>query len=56
MIDVPVMFDGVKAAIGRYTGYTRFISPVWNWYVEWIAEHPKTSGALLLALFVLAVF
>lgn len=39
----------------RYSGYTRFIEPVWSSYVGWVEAHPKTAATAIVALAVLVV-
>lgn len=48
------MFAKIKEIIARYSGYTRFVEPVWSAYVGWIAAHPKTAATAIVALAVLA--
>lgn len=46
--------QNIKDVVARYTGYTRFIRPAWDWLVRWVANHPKTSAGLLVGLAVVA--
>jgi hypothetical protein len=38
------------AAVGRYSGYTRFLNPAWVWYYTHVEQHPKTSAVIILVL------
>lgn len=48
------MLNTITSAVARYTGYTRFISPAWDWLVRWVANHPKTAAGILVGLAVVA--
>ena len=48
--------DKIIEAVKRYSGYTRFIGPYWAKYTSWLAEHPNTTGAILIAFAVIAAF
>jgi hypothetical protein len=42
--------------VKRYSGYTRFITPVWNVYVDAVSKHPSIAGAVILILALHAIF
>jgi hypothetical protein len=44
----------IKDIVARYSGYTRFIEPIWSRYVGWVGAHPKTAAVLLVGLAVVA--
>lgn len=44
------------AAVKRYTGYARFLSPVWAKYVALVTSYPRVSAAALLVTTFLAIF
>lgn len=48
------MFQKIIDAVKRYSGYSRFISPAWDWLVRWVANHPKTAAGILVGLAVVA--
>jgi hypothetical protein len=37
-------------AVRRYSGYARFVEPVWSFYIGWIVAHPKAAGVTILVL------
>lgn len=49
------MFANFVAAVKRYSGYTRFVSPYWQMYLDWLVAHPRTTGVMLIALFLFGV-
>ena len=49
------MFDNFRAAVARYTGYTRFVVPFWDAYTGWLVAHPNTTGGVIIALFVIGL-
>jgi hypothetical protein len=44
------------AAAKRYTGYARFLSPVWAGYVALVTKYPRVSAGALLVTTFLAIF
>jgi hypothetical protein len=44
----------ITEALKRYSGYTRFVAPIWSAYVGWVDAHPKTTALILVGLAVVA--
>lgn len=50
------MLTSALAAVKRYTGYARFLSPVWAAYVAKVAAYPRVAAIALLVTTFLAIF
>lgn len=46
-----VFIDAVK----RYSGYARFVAPMWSAYVAWVGAHPKTAAVVIAVAVPLAL-
>ena len=51
MDKLTALWDAVK----RYSGYTRFLAPAWQWYVGFVAARPTTAAIVILVLALLAI-